>query len=201
MLEFRPRELAALALLTLLVVGGAVFAFARALPKAAEPAALPDASFSPVETPPDPSGDTPVFVHVAGAVRSPGVYELPAGARVADALRAAGGATAQADANSINLARACVDGERVYVPRKGETPPPDPGGGGPGGDAGGGGKININLATVTQLEELPGIGPSLAQRIVDYRDKHGPFKTIRDLMKVQGIGEKKFAALEEYVTV
>lgn len=201
MLEFQPRELAALALLVVVVVGGAVFGFARSLPKPAEPATAADATLAPVETPAEPSDNTAVYVHVAGAVRSPGVYELPSGSRVADALRAAGGATADADANSINLARPCTDGERIYVPRRGETPPPDSGGGsGPGGGAAGG-KININLASASQLEELPGIGPSLAQRIVDYRDKHGAFKTIRDLMKVQGIGEKKFAALEEYVTV
>jgi len=203
MLEFRPRELAALALLALMVVGGGVFAFARALPAPAEPAVAASASLAPIETPaPDGSVAASLFVHVAGAVRAAGVYEFPAGARVADAIRAAGGATGEADANAINLARPLTDGERIYVPRRGETPPPEAGSGGSGGGGGaGGGKININTASAPQLEELPGIGPSLAQRIIDYREKHGPFKTIRDLMKVQGIGEKKFAALEEYVTV
>lgn len=208
MLEFRPRELAALGLLALVVAGGAAFAFARALPRAAEPPPAPVASDLAIETP-EPSASAsgvPISVHVAGAVRAPGVYAFPPGARVADAIAAAGGARADADPNAINLARPLTDGERIYVPRKGETPPPDPSaaGGGPvGGGAGGpgGGKVNINTATASQLEELPGIGPSLAQRIVDYRDKHGPFRTPRDLMKVQGIGEKKFAALEEYVTV
>ncbi|HVL91395.1 MAG TPA: SLBB domain-containing protein, partial [Actinomycetota bacterium] len=135
MLEFRPRELAALAALSLIVAGGAVFAFARTMPRPGEPAAAAATrSLAPIETlAPSPSSPATLFVHVAGAVRAPGVYEFAAGARVADALRAAGGATGEADANSINLARPLSDGERIYVPRRGETPPPDPGGAGGGG--------------------------------------------------------------------
>lgn len=201
MLEFRPRELAALAVLALLVAGGAAFAFARSLPKAAEPPP-PAATEAATETiaPAESTEAASLSVHVAGAVRAPGVYTFPPGARVADAITAAGGATAGADPNAINLARPLTDGERVYVPRKGETPPPDPSAAG-GDPAASGGKVNINTASAAQLEALPGIGPALAQRIVDYRDKHGPFASPRDLMKVQGIGEKKFAGLEEYVTV
>jgi len=138
-------------------------------------------------------------------VRSPGVYTLPAGSRVIDALRAAGGAGPGADVRSVNLARPIADGERVYIPRKGEAPAPDVAGGGgtSGGSSGGagGGKVNINTASESELESLPGIGQVLAQRIVDYRTQHGPFRDVKDLLKVEGIGQKKFDSLKDHVTV
>lgn len=207
LLEFRPRETIALGVLCLAIVAGAAFAYARSLPKpepssAASP--LPASSVGASGSP--AAGGAAIFVHIAGAVAKPGVYELPAGARVIDGLTAAGGATAQADVSSINLARPLTDGERVYVPKRGEVPAADPGASAAAPGAGGGGpaapeKVNINTATVAQLEELPGIGEVIAQRIVDYRTQHGPFKTIRDLLKVEGIGEKKFESIQDHVTV
>jgi len=199
LLEFRPRETIALGVLMVVIVAGAAFAYARSLPKAA-----PDSVATPLPaatgelTPGGPGGS--IFVHVAGAVAKPGVYELPAGSRVIDGLNAAGGATAQADVSSINLARELTDGERVYIPRRGEVPAAEAGAAAPAGGEQAG-KVNINTASISELEELPGIGEVIAQRIVDYRTQHGPFKTVRDLLKVEGIGDKKFESIEDHVTV
>lgn len=205
LLEFRPRETAALGVLCAAVVAAAAFAYARSLPRS-EPAALASPLPAPsVEA--SPGSPATLIVHVAGAVRRPGVYALRPGARVIDAVRAAGGGAPGADLGSINLARPLADGERVYVPRRGETPGPEASG--VGGVVSGGGsssgsaseKLNLNTATAAQFEALPGIGPVLAQRIVDYRTQHGPFRSVRDLLKVEGIGEKKFAAIKDHVTV
>jgi len=201
LLEFRPRESLALALLILAIVAGAAFAYARSLPRgapgtgAAAPIASPsaDASGSP---------SSGIVVHVAGAVAKPGVYNLPEGARVVDALRAAGGAAAGADLSLINLARPLTDGERVYFPRKGETVPGEAGvAGGVGGGGSSDGRVNLNTASLQELEGLPGIGEVLAQRILDYRTQHGPYRDVRDLLKVEGIGEKKFESIRDHVTV
>lgn len=169
----------------------------------------------------DPEGPPPIAVHVAGAVKTPGVYELPPGSRVIDALNAAGGATAEAAADWLNLAAKVADGEKVYVPNKKEVAAARGTGaaagssgtsanlsGGVGGGAGlsppgvglGGGKINLNLADQAALEGLPGIGPALAQRILTYRASHGPFQSIEQLRNVSGIGEAKFADLKDLVT-
>jgi competence protein ComEA len=145
-----------------------------------------------------------VIVHVAGAVQAPGVYTLPSGARVIDGIRSAGGLAAGADASAINLARPLADGERVYIPRRGETPPAAHVSGDPSaaqGTSAAGGKVNLNTASAADLEALPGIGEVLAQRIVDYRTQHGPFRNVRDLLKVEGIGDKKFDSIKDYVTV
>jgi len=200
--EFRPKEATALGVLCLALVAGATFAFARSLPRSdAKPLARPVAPASPVASP----STTGIVVDVEGAVRAPGVYTLSTGARVIDALKAAGGTNSSADLSSVNLARPLADGERVYVPRRGEAPPADAvpaGGGGTGSGSGGaGGKVNINSASESELESLPGIGPTLAQRIVDYRIQHGPFHDVKDLLKVEGIGQKKFDSLKDYVTV
>ena len=207
LLEFRPRETIALAVLCFAVVAGAAFAYARSLPRAA-----PNSAASPLPTAEgtgslEPGSSGMLVVHITGAVAKPGVYELPAGARVVDGVDAAGGPLPDADLSSMNLARPLTDGERVYIPRRGEVPPASAAAPGGSGDPGGGapvdtsGKVNINTATVSQLEELPGIGEVIAQRIVDYRTQHGPFKTVRDLLKVEGIGDKKFESIEDHVTV
>lgn len=195
--EFRPREVLALVAVGAAVLVVAVVAFLRARPvplaSTAEPVAMPTASASA------PAARA-IFVHVAGAVRRPGVYEFAEGARVIDALKAAGGATRGADVNAINLARPLADGEQVLVPKRGEAPP---GGGASGASAPGeaSGSVNLNTADAGALEALPGIGPVLAQRIVDYRTQHGPFRSVRDLLKIEGIGDKKFASIEPHVTV
>jgi len=207
LLEFRPRESIALGVLVVAIVAGAAFAYARSLPKP-----TPESAASPIPTAEatgtlDPASSNGVVVHVTGAVNKPGVYQLPAGARVIDGVTAAGGARPDADLSSINLARPLTDGERVYIPRRGEVPPAvaappgDPASGGGAASGGGSDKVNINTASVSELEELPGIGEVIAQRIVDYRTQHGPFKTVRDLLKVEGIGEKKFESIKDHVTV
>lgn len=136
------------------------------------------------------------FVHVAGAVARPGLIELPEGARVADALDHAGGPAPQADLGAINLAARIADGEQIYVPAQGEDPPPPPAGG-----AAGGGKVNINTATDTELQQLSGIGPVMAERIITYRRDHGPFTTVEELQSVPGIGPALMARLREAITV
>jgi competence protein ComEA len=165
-------------------------------------------------SPPGEEAEPPakLVVHVAGAVANPGVYELKAGDRVVDALEAAGGATDKADLAALNLAAWVGDGERIYVPRPGETPPPvvGPAGGGQGGggsagaggsgqEATGGGRVNVNQAGAEALTALPGIGPVLAQRIVDFRSANGPFGELSDLAEVTGIGPKILAGLADSV--
>ena len=147
-----------------------------------------------------------VVVHVTGAVSSPGVVTLPPGSRVTDAINAVGGASADADTEQLNLARVLGDGEQVRVPHAGEQlvapdPGPSPPGGASGGSTPGGGVVNINTAGAAELEALPGIGPALAARIVEYRDGHGPFASVDDLTDVPGIGPAKLEALRSQATV
>jgi competence protein ComEA len=142
-----------------------------------------------------------VVVHVLGQVKRPGVYELPDGSRVIDAIGAAGGFTAAADQGGVNLARVLVDGEQLLVPKPGEAPAPTAGTGGAGPSAGPGGKIDLNTATLEQLETLPRVGPAMAQRIVDWRTQNGRFASVDDLQNVSGIGEKTFAELRDLVVV
>ncbi|MCA1832774.1 MAG: helix-hairpin-helix domain-containing protein [Actinomycetota bacterium] len=207
LLSFRPRELLAVGFIAGIVVLGAGVGFVRALPKGNAAAPVPSAPAIAASPPPSASEAPKIVVYVAGAVRSPGVYDFPAGSRIIDALKAAGGPAPGADLSQTNLAELLTDGERVYVPRRGETPPPvaSAGGGAASGGSSGSntsGKVNINTATAAELDAgLPGVGPVLAQRIVDYRTQHGPFHDVRDLLKVEGIGQKKFDALKDSATV
>jgi len=145
-----------------------------------------------------------VLVHVAGAVLAPGLVEVAAGARVADAITAAGGLAADADPGRLNLARPVTDGERIDVPRIGD----DAGGmdaGDSGGAAAGGirpdGRVDLNLATEEELQTLPGVGPVMASRIVAHRQEHGPFVDVGQLRQVSGIGDRTFQKLADLVTV
>jgi len=141
-----------------------------------------------------------VVVHMAGAVVRPGLVELPPGARVQDGVAAAGGVAADADVAAVNLAAMLVDGQQVYVPRVGETPPlvaAVPGGTTTGAPAG---PIDVNRATAAELDGLPGVGPATAAAIVAHRDEHGPFPSIEDLESVRGIGPAKLDALRGLVT-
>ena len=159
-----------------------------------------------------------ITVHVAGAVKNPGVYRLKYGSRINDGIVAAGGATSAANLDVINLATVLNEGEQIYVPKRGEKPHvitnrPQVGGaggvagaggaGGAGGVAGAGGAansavpqlININLASVVELEQLPGVGPETAKAIVAYREKNGAFLKVEDLLKVRGIGPAKLSEI------
>jgi competence protein ComEA len=140
------------------------------------------------------AGGEGVFVHVAGAVRRPGLFRVPAGSRVAAALARAGGPGRKADLTLVNLAARVQDGQQVVVPTAGAAPPAGIGTAGAGLT---GAKPSLATATVEQLEELDGIGPTLAGRIVEYRDAHGGFRSLGELRDVEGIGEKRFESLRE----
>jgi competence protein ComEA len=144
-----------------------------------------------------------VVVDVAGAVVIPGVHHLEAGARVVDAVDAAGGLAPDADAARLNLAALLVDGQQVYVARVGEAPPlaAPAGGTAAAGPAPPAPLVDLNTASATELEELPGIGPTTAEAIVDHRERNGPFAAVDDLLDVRGIGDAKLEQLRDRVTV
>jgi competence protein ComEA len=148
----------------------------------------------------DAATPTPALinVYVSGAVNRPEVYALPLGSLVKDAVAKAGGATAEADLDHINLALRLTDQMQVYVPRQGEavaTPKAA------SGSATLSAPININTANLEELDRLPGIGPSIAQAIIDYRTQNGPFKTIEGINEVKGIGDALFAKIKGSITV
>ncbi len=185
-----------------------------------EPTAGPAGTSGPT----DPATQDPVaaaggriVVHVAGAVASPGVLELPGGSRLHEAIRAAGGSTAAADLDRLNLAAVLEDGQKILVPERGgpegagaaDGAAPSVGTGGTGtegtGSGGGNGppaaKINLNTAGVEELATLPRVGPVLAQRIVDWRKQHGRFRSVEELDAVEGVGPKLLAALLPLVRI
>jgi competence protein ComEA len=167
-------------------------------------AATSTSSVAPVavtSSAPDVSSPAALVVHVAGAVARPGVYEVAGGSRVHDAIDAAGGAVRRADPGALNLAAPLSDGERIYVPRVGETVSIAVGDAPDSSDAAPTGPIDVNHATVEQLDVLPGIGPATAAAIVDHREQNGPFATVDDLEEVRGIGPAKLAAIRDLVTV
>lgn len=147
-----------------------------------------------------PAAPRSALVHVAGAVARPGLAELPADARVADAIDAVGGPDQDADLDRVNLAAPVADGQRIVVPRVGQDPPalvaPAD-----GDEAVGSGPLDINAATAAQLETLPGVGPATAAAIVAHREDNGPFATVAALDEVPGIGPAKLAQLRDLVTV
>jgi competence protein ComEA len=163
----------------------------------ATPLAVPGASSGPVAT---SSAPAEVVVHVAGRVRKPGIVVLQPGARVVDAIKAAGGARRGVDLTGINLARPLVDGEQVLVGVGAPVAAGSPGGTSAGGvDAAG--MINLNTATATELEELPGVGPVTAAAIVAFREEHGSFTSVDELLDVSGIGEATLAQISPHATV
>jgi competence protein ComEA len=151
------------------------------------------------------STDTPslpgtVIVYISGAVSAPDVYELPSNARIKDLVLAAGGLTADAAPEQINLAERLKDSEHIHVPRQGETPDSgavvaDTAGAAPGG------LLDLNTASASDLDSLPGIGQSFADRIIEYRTTNGPFTSVEDLQKVKGIGAALFAKIAPLVSV
>lgn len=180
--------LAALALVCALCVGITALTLAHRRPALAEPPLPP-----PPATAVTPAG---IVVDVGGRVRHPGLVTLPAGSRVADALRAAGGALRPADLATVDLAARVTDGQLLLI----GVPAAAAGtaGGAPGS---GDGPVDLNTATLDQLDGLPGVGPVLAQHIVDWRETHGGFRTVDDLQDVPGIGPAKLAELRPLVAV
>lgn len=168
--------------LCLVVLAGGAWWFTR--PDAVEAVPLAEASAGPSE------GAVGLVVDVSGAVEAPGLVELTMGARVADAIDAAGGASADAVLDDLNLARHLNDGEQIVVPRKGDAE-----------EAEAGGPVNLNRANAEQLEQLPGVGPVLAERIVADREANGPFASVEDLGRVQGVGDAIVGALADLATV
>ncbi|HSF81373.1 MAG TPA: helix-hairpin-helix domain-containing protein [Anaerolineales bacterium] len=150
-----------------------------------------------------PPSPQPLIVHISGAVLQPGVYTLPPGSRIQDGINAAGGLTLEADPSLLNLAVTLQDGERVHIPSKSLTPPPSPTTRSftlpepnPSSSL-----VNINTASLSELESLPGIGPTLAQRIIDYRQSNGPFTAVEEIQDVSGIGPAKFAQIADLISV
>ena len=189
-----PRKLAAWGAAGLALILLTAWYLARSRP--AESASAPPVATIAVARDEGGSGDR-LIVDVAGAVRKPGVYRMAAGARVEDALKRAGGATPHADLSQINRAAKLEDGRQVLVPRRASqaatasapaaATPAQP--------------VNLNTATLEQLDTLDGVGPTTAQKIIDFRTAHGGFGSVDELDQIPGIGEKKLAALREQVRV
>lgn len=191
--------------LVFVCVGGSIWQERKALPEGPEPQAVVQQEKATKEKPPR------ITIYISGAVQEPGLYQVPPGIRFQEALAEAGGVTEEADLTRVNLARKCKDGCQINVPflkkkaQKAGTAPssreavPSAGAGnGPG--RGAARRINLNQAGVEELTELPGIGPALARRIVEYR-KTQPFRKAEDLQQVSGIGPAKFQKLREWVEV
>jgi competence protein ComEA len=188
MLQMTRRELTGALLLAALLAVGVLL---RVLSAPGAPAPLV------IEPPPEAAGEeeripASIVIHVAGAVAQPGVYTLPEGARVHEAVAAAGGVLPEADPHALNLAEPLYDGRRIHVPLAGD---------GGGESVRESGAVNINTATAAQLETLPGIGPAKAAAIISYREKNGPFRSLDDLTEVAGIGAKTVEGLKDYITL
>ena len=191
-------ELVGLVALLAVTLGGAGLWYVRSLPRPVEIATAPSGGTASAPASASPSPEVVVLVDVAGWVRRPGVYEFTEGARVIDAIDAAGGARSGAVLEALNLAAPLTDGTQILVPREGQegvAPAPVTGG------AVAGGLVNVNSAIATELEELPGIGEVIAQRIIDYRTENGPFATVDELVDVSGIGDAILESIRELVTV
>ena len=205
----RRRDVLLVAAIVLAVALGAFVLRSRAAePRIAPPATTPPelatgaASAGPPVTG-DVSGEA-ILVHVAGAVRRPGLYELPAGARIADAIDLARGPRATANLNGVNLAEPLVDGQKLDVPRKGEAVATTTTGAAPGTTTpttAAPGAVNLNTADQVALETIPGIGPVTASAIIAYRTEVGQFDSIDQLLEVTGIGPATLESMRAYVTL
>lgn len=189
-LYFTPAQVVSLVFLFTLLLIGIFLHYYNSRPAKIEEIPFEKAEESTVSV---KESESKIVVHIAGAVNRPGVYVLPSGSRVYEAIQKAGGETGEADIDSLNLARIVKDGEKIYLPKKGETVKNS------GEETGR--KLNLNSASLEELEELPGIGEELAKRIVDYREKNGPFTSIEEVMNVTGIGRKKFESIKDKVCV
>lgn len=223
--EAHPTVLAVVACSCLALVGWGAFRWLAPIPGSAEsfsiesPAQTQDASATGAcELDSNEDGGEPadgtLYVHVTGAVMHSGVVTLPPDARVADAISAAGGILASAAPDALNLARRIADGEQIVVPTLDEVASASAAGAVASADAGSVDRafpgpassptestVNINAASVEELDALPGVGPATAQRIIDDRESNGPFATPEDLMRVRGIGPKKFEEMRDAIVV
>ncbi len=190
-------ELAGLVLLIAVALGGAGLWYIRSLPRPVEVREASGPSHLATSAASSPSPMV-VLVDVAGWVRRPGVYEFHEGDRVIDAIEAAGGARPGAMLEALNLATPLVDGSQVLLPRAAPSGASSPGAVAPPGVST---MININTASATELEALPGVGEVIAQRIVDYRTQNGPFTSVDGLLDVSGIGEATLEEMRDLVTV
>jgi competence protein ComEA len=141
-----------------------------------------------------------IYVHIVGEIVAPGIYELDSGARIVDVIFVAGGFSEKADQASVNLAREVTDGEQVVVFRVGQAPSSTMGGAGSTSSSGGS-QISLNRGSQAELEQLPGVGPALAARMIDWRTANGGFKKKEDLLNISGIGDKLFAGIKDEVTL
>ena len=167
----------------------------------AEVAAVSKDSVSEKEEKEEPVEKDLITVDVKGAVKAPGIYDLPVGSRVNDAVQKAGGLTEQADSKSLNLAQKVSDEALVYVPAKGEEVASEKTGSGTASSTSKEKKVNINKASLEELKQVKGLGGKRAQDIIDHRESNGKFKSVDELKKVSGIGAKTIEKLKDYVTV
>jgi competence protein ComEA len=219
----RYQTIAAL-LIAAIIVGAAVY-FARSgavgAPTAPVELSGPEGSLEVLEPASEPEKPLTLCVHVAGRVAKPGVYELAPGSRVKDAIAAAGGASENAELDTLNLAQKLQDGQQVYVALKGQVPAPAASlvRGGDAASSGkpskmeakagnpgiakysepGDGTVSINKGSAEELQHLPGVGPAMAQRIIEYRTANGGFKSVEELEEVRGIGAKTLAKMKPFV--
>jgi competence protein ComEA len=200
----RREQVVLIGFLVLIMIASGIYMYGR--PSMATELPLPklaDSTGQTAASKPIPE----VTVDVKGAVHAPGVFTLPGSSRVVEAIQAAGGATEQADLESLNLAQKLLDGSSIVVPLKGQAGGTANGSSSASGSAGGAyssaqsGKININQATAEQLDGLEGIGSTRAKAIVQYREQNGPFQSVDDLLQVKGIGPKLLEAIRDRITV
>ncbi|MFQ5856219.1 MAG: helix-hairpin-helix domain-containing protein [Anaerolineae bacterium] len=191
----RYRGYILITVINVIILGGVIVFLRRPPQQPGLTITAPPPTATPLPTP----TPRPLQVYVSGAVNTPDVYELPAGSIVKDAIEAAGGTTSEADLDRINLALSVADGQHIYVPQQGEDSPPVSPPTQPSVTTSGkaGGKININTASQSEIETLPGIGPSKAQGIIENR----PYGSIEEIQKVPGIGEATFQKLKDLITV
>ena len=206
MLERTARRLRVLPLRLVVVTGvlsiGGSIAVAALLVRstAASGTVAPTVTVPPATTPTTTEGPG-IVVQASGAVRSPGVYRLPMGSRVVDLLERSGGPAPDLDLDRVNLAALLSDGQRVWMPRTGEAAAPIVSGAGGGGTSSTPARIDVNHASVEQLDALPGIGPTLAAAVVADRERHGPFRSVDDLLRVKGLSRSKVDALRDLVVL
>lgn len=180
-------------------VAAILLAVSRWGPWAVPPSGEADSAERGASAPAERARESSVTVHVVGAVARPGVVCLPFGSRASDAIEAAGGLREDAEPSAVNLARVVSDGEQIVVPVRGQAPAAGvpAGGGAPGAP---GGKVNLNTGGIAELDALPGVGPATAAKIVADREENGPFRRPEDLMRVPGIGQKRFEQLKNLIT-